>query len=141
MLLSLLLYFLQKKVKEVTFLTSKPPSGHSGKLALGSPTKQSAPKNNEPYQVPPDQDVPSFDYGDKVVVRRENQQLQYATVKFCGYTQFCEGIFWYGVVLDQANGKNDGSVQVLASPAAGFHCLASHAYPGIESQSQIHTVS
>ena len=64
-----------------------------------------------PYHAPSDKNFPSFEYGDKVVVRRENQQLQYAKVKFCGYTKFCEGIFWFGVELDQANGKNDGSVQ------------------------------
>ena len=70
-----------------------------------------SPDRNAPYHAAPDQDFPNFEYGDKVVVRRENQQLQYAKVKFCGYTKFCEGIFWFGVELDQANGKNDGSVQ------------------------------
>ena len=95
-------------------MTSKPPPGHTGKVSLDSPGNTSLSEKNGSYHVPHDQEFPSFEYGEKVVVKRENNQLQYATVRFCGYTNFCEGIFWFGVELDQPNGKNDGSVQVYS---------------------------
>ena len=47
-----------------------------------------------------------------MLVQREDKQLQHAVVRFCGYTKFCEGVVWVGVELDQAKGKNNGSVLV-----------------------------
>ena len=43
------------------------------------------------------------------------------TIAFIGETQFATGI-WYGVILDQPNGKNNGTVKDVKY----FDCEANH---------------
>ena len=96
----------QSKIKEVTFLTEKPSLEATGREILSSRAPPSPKSADGQY-------APKFPVGDRVVVRREDGQLENATVRFCGRTAFFEGVVWYGVELDQANGKNDGSVKVV----------------------------
>ncbi len=62
-------------------------------------------------------DLSDFRLGQTV----ELQDGQTATVQFVGQTQFAAG-GWIGVVLDNATGKNDGSVQGQRY----FDCLPRH---------------
>ncbi|CAK8996529.1 Dynactin subunit 1 (150 kDa dynein-associated polypeptide) (DAP-150) (DP-150) (p150-glued) [Durusdinium trenchii] len=58
----------------------------------------------------------------KVGCRVEVANKGAGVVRFVGETEFAPGIKWFGVELDQANGKNDGSV----AGKAYFSCEANH---------------
>ena len=115
------LYRTQKKIKEVNFLTEKPPLGASGKVSLAASkllVQDASAKTRKQNQF-----SARFSIGDHVLVQREDNQLQHAIVKFCGYTKFCEGVIWVGVELDQTKGKNDGSVLVSFCEETSCACM------------------
>ena len=120
------LYRTQKKIKEVNFLTEKPPLGASGKVSLAASkllVQDASAKTTEHKMGQQNQFSSSFSIGDHVLVQREDNQLQHAIVKFCGYTKFCEGVIWVGVELDQTKGKNDGSVLVSFCEETSCACM------------------
>ncbi|VDM43132.1 unnamed protein product [Toxocara canis] len=58
----------------------------------------------------------SFEVGTRVETEKGH-----GVVMFCGTTQFADGV-WVGVVLDEPNGKNNGSVKGVKY----FECEANH---------------
>lgn len=55
-------------------------------------------------------------------IKRNTSLLQTGTLRFCGTTEFASGQ-WVGIELDNAEGKNDGSVggirYFICSPKQG----------------------
>lgn len=68
-------------------------------------------------QRSPCSDPGSLEVGERVIVAGRRK----GTIRFSGETQFAPG-WWYGVELDAADGKNDGSVQNVSY----FKCNPNH---------------
>ncbi len=87
----------------------------SSSLSNNAPRVTSSPKESiDSGSVTP---TASFELGDLVVAGGTKQ----GQVAFVGTTQFARGL-WVGVVLDAAEGKNDGSVNDVAY----FNCRPNH---------------
>lgn len=80
------------------------PSGLKAPSKIGKPSGLPQPKSLEPDDIPPPAD--DFIIGDRVWVGGTKPGF----IAFLGETQFGTGE-WAGIVLDNFEGKNDGSVQ------------------------------
>lgn len=110
-------------VKGVSYFQCEPNRGlfsKPDKLTLAPKTTQQ-PSRTEPKITPtpqgPSRGDSTFEVGDRVLV----EGVKPGIVGFIGETQFARGV-WAGIILDTADGKNNGSVAGVQY----FQCDANH---------------
>ncbi|XP_060575926.1 CAP-Gly domain-containing linker protein 3-like isoform X5 [Ruditapes philippinarum] len=100
---------------DVSHVTSKVDSGMLEKAAATStPRRSSGLSKSRTSSI---SSLAEIEVGDRVIVAGQRK----GTIKFVGETKFAPGI-WYGIELDRAAGKNDGSVNGMKY----FTCKMKH---------------
>lgn len=102
-----------------------PPPSASGSCSNSSSSstgghRQGSPKSL-PSHLPSSGKAEEFRIGDRVTVTMLNGVRHAGTIRFRGETKFASGL-WYGVELDNPEGRNGGSVQGVKY----FSCPAKH---------------
>ncbi|KAL4236501.1 CAP-Gly domain-containing linker protein 4 [Mactra antiquata] len=101
---------------DVSHVTSKVDSGmlEKGAIAVSTPRRSTGLSKSRASSI---SSLAEIEVGDRVIVAGQRK----GTIKFVGETKFAPGV-WYGIELDRAAGKNDGSVNSVKY----FTCKMKH---------------